>query len=167
LDIGADTLPATGAPMQFVLDVDMGETGWGDGYVVQELGGSSVLGGGNLKYFDMKPGDGAPIYDSASREVGAGPSSTAERLTPRRSRSRAARSPRLRHRCVEERRDNRDQHVDHQHHPVVGIGIHVLGHAAQLVTQRAVDEPLLSKVTSRVERRYAPTSIVATQATAP
>ena len=35
--------------MQFVLDVDMGETGWGDGYVVQELGGSSVLGGGNLK----------------------------------------------------------------------------------------------------------------------
>jgi hypothetical protein len=54
-----------------------------------------------------------------------------------------------------------------KHHPVVGIGIHVLGHAAQLVTQRAVDEPLLSKVTSRVERRYAPTSNVATQATAP
>ena len=154
--------------MQFVLDVDMGENGWGMATSTScKSWADSRYWGGNLKYLDMKPGDGAPIYDSTSRELGAGPSSTAERLTPRRSHSRAARSPRLRHRCVEERRDNRDQHVDHQHHPVVGIGIHVLGHAAQLVTQRAVDEPLLSKVTSRVERRYAPTSNVATQATAP
>jgi hypothetical protein len=60
--------------MRFVLEVDMGETGF-DGEAakeraVKELGRILRYWGGNLHHFEMKPGDGAAIYDSAYREVG-------------------------------------------------------------------------------------------------
>ena len=55
--------------MKFVLEVDMGETGF-DGNAVQELGRILRYWGGNLHHFELKPGDGSVIYDSAYREVG-------------------------------------------------------------------------------------------------
>lgn len=55
--------------MKFVLEVDMGETAF-DGKAVQELGRILRYWGGNLHHFDLKPGDGSVIYDSAYREVG-------------------------------------------------------------------------------------------------
>ncbi len=55
--------------MKFVLEVDMGDTAF-DGNAVRELGRILRYWGGNLRYFDMKPGDGSAIYDSAYNEVG-------------------------------------------------------------------------------------------------
>jgi hypothetical protein len=55
--------------MRFVLEVDMGETAF-DGNAVEELGRILRYWGGNLHYFDMRPGDGSAIYDSQYREVG-------------------------------------------------------------------------------------------------
>ncbi|HEX2313759.1 MAG TPA: hypothetical protein VHJ17_08505 [Thermomonospora sp.] len=55
--------------MRFVLEVDMGETAF-DGNAVAELGRILRYWGGNLRHYDMKPGDGSPIYDSEYAEVG-------------------------------------------------------------------------------------------------
>ncbi|POX45375.1 hypothetical protein [Streptomyces sp. Ru72] len=55
--------------MKFVLEVDMGENGWG-GNAAEELGRILRYWGGNLKHYEMKPGDGSAVYDSAYREVG-------------------------------------------------------------------------------------------------
>ena len=55
--------------MRFVLAVDMGETAF-DGDAVKELGRILRYWGGNLHYFEMKPGDGSAVYDSQYREVG-------------------------------------------------------------------------------------------------
>lgn len=56
--------------MKFVLEVDMGETAF-DGNAVAELGRILRYWGGNLRHYEMKPGDGSVIYDSAYREVGS------------------------------------------------------------------------------------------------
>lgn len=52
--------------MRFTLEVDM------DGFddAEKELGRILRYWGGNLKYYELKPGDGAEITDSAYREVG-------------------------------------------------------------------------------------------------
>lgn len=55
--------------MRFLLEVDMGDTGF-DGKAAAELGRILRYWGGNLHHFDLKPGDGAAIYDSSYREVG-------------------------------------------------------------------------------------------------
>jgi hypothetical protein len=55
--------------MKFMLEVDMGETAW-DGNAVAELGRILRYWGGNLHYFELKPGDGADIMDSAYKQVG-------------------------------------------------------------------------------------------------
>lgn len=55
--------------MKFVLEVDMGENAF-DGNAVTELGRILRYWAGNLKYFEMKPGDNAIIRDSEYREVG-------------------------------------------------------------------------------------------------
>ncbi len=55
--------------MKFVLEVDMGETGF-DGNAVKELGRILRYWAGNLHHFDLEPGAGSAIYDSAYREVG-------------------------------------------------------------------------------------------------
>jgi hypothetical protein len=56
--------------MKFTLEVDMGEDGWG-GNAEKELGRILRYWGGNLSYFELKPGDTAAIYDSAYTQVGA------------------------------------------------------------------------------------------------
>ncbi|MFF4212143.1 hypothetical protein ACFYZE_22860 [Streptomyces sp. NPDC001796] len=55
--------------MKFVLEVDMGDSGW-DGNAAEELGRILRYWGGNLKHYGMKPGDESSVYDSAYREVG-------------------------------------------------------------------------------------------------
>lgn len=55
--------------MRFVLEVDMGENAF-EGNAVKELGRILRYWGGNLHYFEMKPGDGSVVYDSDYREVG-------------------------------------------------------------------------------------------------
>jgi hypothetical protein len=55
--------------MKFVLEVDMGDTAF-DGKADKELGRILRYWGGNLHHYDLKPGDGSPIYDSAYNEVG-------------------------------------------------------------------------------------------------
>ncbi|MFC4494956.1 hypothetical protein ACFPA8_12500 [Streptomyces ovatisporus] len=55
--------------MKFVLEVDMGETAF-DGEAAGELGRILRYWGGNLRHYDLKPGDGSAIYDSAYSEVG-------------------------------------------------------------------------------------------------
>jgi hypothetical protein len=55
--------------MKFILEVDMGDTAW-DGNAVAELGRILRYWAGNLKHYDLEPGDGSDIYDSAYREVG-------------------------------------------------------------------------------------------------
>ena len=47
----------------------MGETAF-DGEAAKELGRILRYWGGNLHYYEMKPGDGCEIYDSRYREVG-------------------------------------------------------------------------------------------------
>jgi len=37
---------------------------------VEELGRALRYWGGNLHHYDLKPGDGSPVHDSAYREVG-------------------------------------------------------------------------------------------------
>jgi hypothetical protein len=55
--------------MKFVLEVDMGNDAFG-GNAVAELGRILRYWAGNLKHYELKPGDGSDIYDSAYREVG-------------------------------------------------------------------------------------------------
>jgi hypothetical protein len=55
--------------MKFLLEVDMGETAW-DGQADKELGRILRYWGGNLRYYELKPGDRAEIMDSSYREVG-------------------------------------------------------------------------------------------------
>jgi hypothetical protein len=55
--------------MRFVLEVDMGENAF-ERNAVKELGRILRYWGGNLHYFEMKPGDGSVVYDSDYREVG-------------------------------------------------------------------------------------------------
>lgn len=55
--------------MKFVLEVEMGEDAFG-GNAVAELGRILRYWGGNLRYYDMKPGDGSDIYDSECNGVG-------------------------------------------------------------------------------------------------
>ncbi|PGH47501.1 hypothetical protein [Streptomyces sp. Ru87] len=56
--------------MKFVLEVDMGYTAFG-GEAAAELGRILRYWGGNLHHYDLKPGDGSALYDSAHREVGS------------------------------------------------------------------------------------------------
>ncbi|WP_328492385.1 hypothetical protein OHS59_06190 [Streptomyces sp. NBC_00414] len=56
--------------MKFTLEVDMGDTAW-DGNAAQELGRILRYWGGNLQHYELRPGDGSALYDSAHREVGA------------------------------------------------------------------------------------------------
>jgi len=58
-----------GATVRFLLEVDMGDTAW-DGKAVEELGRILRYWGGNLKHYELKPGDGSDIYDSEYRDVG-------------------------------------------------------------------------------------------------
>ncbi|MUL42488.1 hypothetical protein FZ103_15115 [Streptomonospora sp. PA3] len=55
--------------MKFVLEVDMGEDAFG-GNAAKELGRILRYWGGNLGYYDLKPGDAADVYDSAYNDVG-------------------------------------------------------------------------------------------------
>lgn len=55
--------------MKFFLEVDMGETAF-DGNAVDELGRILRYWGGNLGHYEMKPGAGSAVYDSAYNEVG-------------------------------------------------------------------------------------------------
>ena len=55
--------------MKFILEVDMGQTAF-DGEAETELGRILRYWGGNLHFFELKPGDGSVIVDSAYREVG-------------------------------------------------------------------------------------------------
>ena len=52
--------------MKFVLEVDMAF----EGDTVAELGRILRYWAGNLKHYELKPGDGSAIYDSAYHEVG-------------------------------------------------------------------------------------------------
>ena len=54
--------------MKFRLEVDMG--GFGDN-AEKELGRILRYWAGNLKHYELKPGEGAAISDSAYTEVGA------------------------------------------------------------------------------------------------
>lgn len=55
--------------VKFVLEVDMGDTGW-DGNAASELGRILRYWGGNLGHFALEPGDGSAVHDSGYREVG-------------------------------------------------------------------------------------------------
>ncbi|MEW2357595.1 hypothetical protein [Spirillospora sp. NPDC029432] len=55
--------------MKFILEVDMGENAF-DGKAADELGRILRYWGGNLRHYDMKPGDGSAVYDSAYNDVG-------------------------------------------------------------------------------------------------
>jgi hypothetical protein len=55
--------------MKFVLEVDMGDNAF-DGNAVAELGRILRYWAGNLRHYELKPGDGADISDSEYREVG-------------------------------------------------------------------------------------------------
>jgi hypothetical protein len=55
--------------MKFVLEVDMGETGF-DGKAAAELGRILRYWGGNLHHYELRAGDGSVIYDSGYHEVG-------------------------------------------------------------------------------------------------
>ncbi|HZX37847.1 MAG TPA: hypothetical protein VFF37_05845 [Streptomyces sp.] len=55
--------------MKFLLEVDMGDTSW-DGEAPRELGRILRYWAGNLHHYELKPGDGSEVYDSAHREVG-------------------------------------------------------------------------------------------------
>jgi hypothetical protein len=55
--------------MMFVLEVDMGDTGF-DGNAAAALGQIPRYWGGNLHHYELKPGDGSAIYDSGYHEIG-------------------------------------------------------------------------------------------------
>jgi len=55
--------------MKFVLEVDMGDDAF-DGQAAKELSRILRYWGGNLHHYQLVPGDGCAIYDSAYREVG-------------------------------------------------------------------------------------------------
>ncbi|MGH3257158.1 MAG: hypothetical protein ACRDOU_17475 [Streptosporangiaceae bacterium] len=54
--------------MEFVLEVDMGETAF-NGKAAAELGRILRYWAGNLHHYELKPGDGSLIYDSGYPEV--------------------------------------------------------------------------------------------------
>lgn len=55
--------------MKFVLEVDMGENGF-DGAAAAELGRILRYWAGNLKHYQLVPGDTETLYDSGYRDVG-------------------------------------------------------------------------------------------------
>lgn len=55
--------------MKFLLEVDMGDTAF-DGNAAQELGRILRYWGGNLRHYELKPGEGSAVYDTAYNEVG-------------------------------------------------------------------------------------------------
>ncbi|GAA2467924.1 hypothetical protein [Streptomyces macrosporus] len=55
--------------MKFLLEVDLDGMEPGED-TVRELGRILRYWGGNLHHYDLKPGDGSDVYDSAYREVG-------------------------------------------------------------------------------------------------
>jgi len=55
--------------MKFILEVDMGDTAF-DGKAVQELERILRYWGGNLRHYELTPGEGSAIYDSDYHEVG-------------------------------------------------------------------------------------------------
>ncbi|GAA2063682.1 hypothetical protein GCM10009801_07730 [Streptomyces albiaxialis] len=55
--------------MKFSLEVDMDDA-LSEGDAARELGRILRYWGGNLHHYELKPGDGSVIYDSAYREVG-------------------------------------------------------------------------------------------------
>ena len=58
-----------GDEMKFLLEVDMGDTAF-DGNAASELGRILRFWGGNLRHYDLRPGTGETLYDSAYRDVG-------------------------------------------------------------------------------------------------
>ncbi|MGH3241051.1 MAG: hypothetical protein ACRDNL_11780 [Spirillospora sp.] len=55
--------------MKFVLEIDMTEGAVG-GDTVRELERILRYWGGNLRHYELKPGDGSAVYDSGYSEVG-------------------------------------------------------------------------------------------------
>ncbi len=55
--------------MKFTLEVDMGDDAFG-GAAEKELGRILRYWAGNLKHYELRPGDTSEIYDSAYNEVG-------------------------------------------------------------------------------------------------
>ncbi|WP_141579227.1 hypothetical protein [Actinomadura sp. WMMA1423] len=55
--------------MKFVLEVDLGEGAVAED-AVGELGRILRYWGGNVRHYELKPGDGSAVYDSDYREVG-------------------------------------------------------------------------------------------------
>ena len=55
--------------MKFVLEVDM-DQGAVAKDAVGELGRILRYWGGNVRHYELKPGDGSAVYDSDYREVG-------------------------------------------------------------------------------------------------
>lgn len=58
-----------GGRVKFVLEVDMSE-GAVAADAVAELGRILRYWGGNVRHYELRPGDGSAIYDSDYREVG-------------------------------------------------------------------------------------------------
>ncbi|NEY31814.1 hypothetical protein GTU99_06305 [Streptomyces sp. PRKS01-65] len=55
--------------MKFVLEVTMDDGALAED-PVGELGRILRYWGGNLRHYDLRPGDGSAVYDSAYQEVG-------------------------------------------------------------------------------------------------
>ncbi|WP_339156200.1 hypothetical protein [Actinomadura luteofluorescens] len=55
--------------MKFVLEVDLSEGAVAED-AVAELGRILRYWGGNVRHYELKPGDGSAIYDSNYAEVG-------------------------------------------------------------------------------------------------
>ncbi|WP_344628981.1 hypothetical protein [Streptomyces glaucosporus] len=55
--------------MKFLLEVDMDGMASGED-AARELGRILRYWGGNLHHYDLKPGDGSAVTDSAHREIG-------------------------------------------------------------------------------------------------
>ncbi|MFJ6566029.1 hypothetical protein ACIQNU_01290 [Streptomyces sp. NPDC091292] len=54
--------------MKFLLEVDLNDMVPEER--ARELGRALRYWAGNLHHYDLKPGDGSPVYDSAYREIG-------------------------------------------------------------------------------------------------
>ncbi|MEV0661478.1 hypothetical protein ACIBI3_06180 [Actinomadura luteofluorescens] len=55
--------------MKFVLEVDLSDGAVAED-AVAELGRILRYWGGNVRHYELKPGDGSAVYDSEYREVG-------------------------------------------------------------------------------------------------
>ncbi|MFF2845628.1 hypothetical protein ACFVT5_04780 [Streptomyces sp. NPDC058001] len=55
--------------MKFLLEVDLDGMA-SDGERARELGRVLRYWAGNVRHYDLEPGDGSPVYDSGYREVG-------------------------------------------------------------------------------------------------